>query len=281
MIKDAQPDTPYEDGLSPIIARDTLAKDLLLALLDEIKHLPDVWQKMSAMKQDDVIERLRRRVVYNVEAAVSIIAAGQRVTINGVLAQVTLKDGIKAVFEIPKDHPNRHQFMDCLGSSCMIVVADADALTGDVDSVKGESDQQSFFDDRGKREVGDPVGNDVTGKSNVHPLTGISFKPDEDDSIVDAEFTEGNNNPPLQPGDDGYVAPLTDENELRDALNDLDDADLNKAVGDIIDNATASSEVNPLDDGLPPAETDAKPKLKPRGKKPKDTDPAPATDDDF
>ena len=37
---------------------DTIGKDLLGALLSEIKLLPDLWQKMSKAKQDDVIGAL-------------------------------------------------------------------------------------------------------------------------------------------------------------------------------------------------------------------------------
>jgi len=38
---------------------DTVGKDLLAALVAEIKLLPDVWPKLPKAKQDDVIERLQ------------------------------------------------------------------------------------------------------------------------------------------------------------------------------------------------------------------------------
>lgn len=40
------------------IARVSIGRDLLQALVQEIKLLPDVWPKLSQKKQDDVIDRL-------------------------------------------------------------------------------------------------------------------------------------------------------------------------------------------------------------------------------
>ncbi len=40
---------------------ETVGCDLLQALVQEIKLLPDLWIKLPKMKQDDVIDRLRNR----------------------------------------------------------------------------------------------------------------------------------------------------------------------------------------------------------------------------
>lgn len=53
----------------------TIGSDLLQALVQEIKLLPDVWPKLSQKKQDDVIERLRKRVITNVQMATHLIAS--------------------------------------------------------------------------------------------------------------------------------------------------------------------------------------------------------------
>ena len=41
---------------------DTIGKDLLQALVMELKLLPEPWPKLSKKKQDDIIDRLRNRV---------------------------------------------------------------------------------------------------------------------------------------------------------------------------------------------------------------------------
>lgn len=61
---------------------DTVGKDLLGALVTEIKLLPDVWQKLPKAKQNDVIDRLRNRVEENVKMVVFTIASQHRSIFN-------------------------------------------------------------------------------------------------------------------------------------------------------------------------------------------------------
>lgn len=46
---------------------ETVGKDLLSALVQEIKLLPNTWPKMSENRQNDLIDRLRKRVETNVK----------------------------------------------------------------------------------------------------------------------------------------------------------------------------------------------------------------------
>ncbi|MGM3000391.1 hypothetical protein ACS2TJ_26925, partial [Bacillus cereus group sp. BC312] len=78
---------------------ETAGKDLLGALITEIKLLPDVWQKLSKAKQDDVIDRLRKRVEENVKMAVFTIASQNRTTVAGSLDKVTIKGNVEAVIK--------------------------------------------------------------------------------------------------------------------------------------------------------------------------------------
>lgn len=123
---------------------DTIGRDILQALVQEIKLLPDLWVKMPKKKQDDVINRLRARVDHNVRMAVHLIASDNRTTIVGDLDQVTSKDGIKAVFKISSASKGRHHLFDSVGKACLIVIADADEAVGGMDEIQGESDQRAM-----------------------------------------------------------------------------------------------------------------------------------------
>lgn len=123
---------------------DSIGRDILQALVQEIKLLPDLWVKMPKKKQDDVINRLRSRVDHNVRMAVHLIASDNRTTIVGDLDQVTSKDGIKAVFKISSASKGRHHLFDSVGKACLIVIADADEAVGGMDEVQGESDQRAM-----------------------------------------------------------------------------------------------------------------------------------------
>lgn len=140
---------------------DTIGRDILQALVQEIKLLPDLWIKMTQKKQDDIINRLRARVEYNVRMAVHLIASENRTTIIGDLEQVTSKDGIKAQFKISSNSNGRHHLFDSVGKACLIVIADAEETVGGMEDIKGESDQRSM--DLGKEytdQGGDGMNND-------------------------------------------------------------------------------------------------------------------------
>lgn len=123
---------------------DTLGKDLLSALVTEIKLLPDPWQKLSKAKQDDIIDRLRARVESNVKMAVHLLAAEGRVTIAGDLDQITIKDGVKAVVKFGTGAANLHELYDVAGKAILLVVANAADHTGGMNEITGESDQRAM-----------------------------------------------------------------------------------------------------------------------------------------
>lgn len=123
---------------------DTIGKDLLQALVQEIKLLPDVWVKIPKAKQDDVIDRLRNRVETNVKMAVHMLAAEGRTVVAGDLDQITIKDGVKAVVKFGTNAANLHELYEVAGKSVLVVVANAADHTGGMSDVQGESDQRAM-----------------------------------------------------------------------------------------------------------------------------------------
>jgi ribosome modulation factor len=123
---------------------DSIGKDLLSALVAEIKLLSDPWPKLSKKKQDDVIDRLRARVESNVKMAVHMLAAEGRVTIAGDLDQITIKDGVKAVVKFGAGAENLHQLYEVSGKAILLVVANAADHTVGINDIVGETDQRAM-----------------------------------------------------------------------------------------------------------------------------------------
>lgn len=147
---------------------ETIGKDLLGALVQEIKLLPDIWPKMSQSKQNDVIDRLHNRVENAVRMAVHIIASNNQVVVDGDLEQITIKDGAKAVIKINQNHPNFLGLCGAQGKSVLVTVASAAEFTGGMDEVRGESDQRAM--DLGQEytdQDGDGMGDDDHGPIDV------------------------------------------------------------------------------------------------------------------
>ena len=123
---------------------DTIGKDLLQALVMELKLLPEPWQKLTKKKQDDIIDRLRNRVETNVKMAVHMLAAEGRTVVAGDLDQITIKDGVKAVVKFGTGAANLHELYEVAGKSVLVVVANAADHTGGMNDVHGEDDQRAM-----------------------------------------------------------------------------------------------------------------------------------------
>lgn len=123
---------------------DTIGKDLLSALVTELKLLPKPWPEISKTKQDDIIDRLRNRVESNVRMAVHLIASQGRTVVAGELDQITIKDGVKAVVKFSSAAANLHELYNAASEAVLVVVANAADHTGGMDEIRGESDQRAM-----------------------------------------------------------------------------------------------------------------------------------------
>lgn len=169
---------------------DTIGRDLLQALVQEIKLLPDVWPKLSQKKQDDVIDRLRNRVETNVKMAVHLVASEGRTVVAGDLDQITIKDGVKAVVKFSSAAPNLHELYEASGKAVLVVVANPAQHTGGMDEVRGEADQRAM--DLGHEY--DPNGD---GK-------GMEGSAGDDTNVVDAEVKTIEHQPLQEELDEAY-----------------------------------------------------------------------------
>jgi hypothetical protein len=167
--------TTQSDELKELLSMtsESLGKDLLQALVQEIKLMPDAWVKLSQKKQDDVIDRLRNRVDHNVKMAVHLIAAEGRTVVAGDLDQITIKDGVKAVVKFGSGAPNLHELYEHSGKAVLVVVATPTQHTGGMGDVKGEADQRAM--DLGKEYDPNADGQDVKPSDGDSPRA-VAFK---------------------------------------------------------------------------------------------------------
>jgi len=134
--------SPIQETLA--MTADSVGRDLLQALVQEIKLLPDVWPKIPKARQDDVIDRLRERVLTSVTMAVHLISADGRTVVAGDLEQITIKDGVKAVIKFSANAVGLHELYESSGQSVLVVVANPAAHTGGMDEIKGEAVQRAM-----------------------------------------------------------------------------------------------------------------------------------------
>jgi hypothetical protein len=135
-------DKHYQETLE--MTAETVGRNLLQALVQEIKLLPTVWSKIDQSKQNEVIAHLRNRVETNVKMAVHLISAEGRTAVAGDLDQITIKDGVKAVIKFSASAAALHALYEASGKSVLVVVANPAQHTGGMDAIQGDSDQHAM-----------------------------------------------------------------------------------------------------------------------------------------
>ncbi len=169
----------------------TIGRDILQALVMELKLLPEPWPKLSKAKQDDVLDRLRARVDHNIKMAVHLLAAEGRTVVAGDLDQITIKDGVKAVVKFGASAPNLHEIYDAAGKAVLLIVANPQAHTGGMDEVQGESDQRGLDLGHEYKQNSDGDGMDgpvIDGEARALPAPGETTPTEEE---LDASFEAG------------------------------------------------------------------------------------------
>ncbi|GAB3482267.1 cell division protein FtsK [Azotobacter salinestris] len=135
---------------------DTLGKSLLQGLIQEIRILPDVWQKIPEKKQTEVIERLERQVRNAATIAVHTIAGGERETVYGKLESVAVKDKMKAVLVVNPSSPHKHDLLDAVNQDCLLIIGGAAEFLHGTDEVQADPDQNPLDLNGGDADMSEP-----------------------------------------------------------------------------------------------------------------------------
>ena len=128
------------------VAAEKLGLYLLERTLQEIRALPDVWEKLPEWQQAEVIDRVRAGVIDAVAGAVRIISSRG---FDGVVCEIDsiqIKGEIKAALIVSRanGHETLQQFYDAQGQPCVIVLANPDEFSGGMGAVRAETDQRAM-----------------------------------------------------------------------------------------------------------------------------------------
>ncbi|MCU8933013.1 cell division protein FtsK [Pseudomonas aeruginosa] len=156
---------------------DTLGKSLLQGLIQELRIMPDCWQKLPEAKQQDIIDRLERQVRNAATIAVHTIAGGDRDTVYGKLESIAAKDKMKAVIVVNHSSPNKHDLLDAVNEDCLLIIGGAAEFLDGMKDVKADPDQNPLDLNGGDHDMEDPG---AWG----------GMQPADDSDVVDAEFQE-------------------------------------------------------------------------------------------
>lgn len=135
--------TEEQQAILKTMTEANIGESFMAFIIQEIKALPDVWQKLSQNKQADVIDRARRSTQEMVSRAVHLLSNEGRPVIEAVIKQATIKDGIELKTLVTKcSSENKLELIEhSSGGNCLIILADAAENMGDIHSIKPMPDQ--------------------------------------------------------------------------------------------------------------------------------------------
>lgn len=127
-------------------AGEHLGRDLLTAVLDEVKTMQNVWQKMSEHDQEQSLFRLKNRIRSSVSEAVRIIASKNRPELRAHVKKVVFSDsGVEGQLTISKKQIGRHDLSDAQGEDVLIVISNVDEYSNTMDEVTADPQQSQIF----------------------------------------------------------------------------------------------------------------------------------------
>jgi hypothetical protein len=133
-----------QTAVGPLAA--ALGRDILSALVGQVKSQPDHWHKMNEITQRKQIDNMReavRRIVHH--AVRSLVSGATYKAIPCKLDGLTFKEGIKGTFALESGADGRHELADSIGQRALIVLADADAYMDRMEDIKETADQMDLF----------------------------------------------------------------------------------------------------------------------------------------
>ena len=131
------------------LAAETMMGDLRDFILDRLKHEhePLPWQMRNEDAQRETISRTESAVRTWVHKACAIIAAGGQQAARGSMVKFQAKDGIQMQINIAASDALRHQLMDHVGGTVLVIIADAQPFQGERSAVKVVKDQKDILDE--------------------------------------------------------------------------------------------------------------------------------------
>lgn len=217
MNEAAPPDTA-RDAFA--ISSDTLGHDLLAALLNELRQMPDHWLRLNEERQQKIIENLKDKIRGATDKAVNIFMRGEFPAVPAELDKIAWGSNITASLHVRRDALYRHALSDAQGQKVLIIVTDADRWTRRMDEIKARADQLDLWDadyDPSKDQPGYRRDQDRTlpGQSWAEfkkSLTPDAAQPPATDapSATGDEAPQGEEGEPPVPSANGETPPVVD-----------------------------------------------------------------------
>lgn len=128
------------------LTADTLGRDLLNTVIDELHKAKFAWAELSELQQNQSIDRLRQQCRNIISSGLNVLFRGAYPACEATLDSITVKGGLQVKLKIAKGARNWHDVIDAEGAKVLLVIADPDQYTEHMNDVKARAGQGDLFD---------------------------------------------------------------------------------------------------------------------------------------
>lgn len=137
---------PERDPLEIVtLTAETLGRDILAALIEEIKRIPSSWEQLKSHDQQMAIERLAQRTRLVITEGLYLLFRGHYPACEATLEGIAIKKGLRVSLKIAKGARNWHEVVEAEGSQVLLVMADPAQFVERMDEIKAQADQKDLF----------------------------------------------------------------------------------------------------------------------------------------
>lgn len=111
---------------------------ILETMIDELTRMSASWKQLKKRQQDEVISRLRARLLELTGEACDTIAAAGNIRVRVHVESMTVKKETKAVIDILE---GRRDLLECIRRNAILVFTEPDQFGEGLGDVEGEDDQ--------------------------------------------------------------------------------------------------------------------------------------------
>lgn len=125
----------------------TMGRDLLTAIVTELSQQTEAWPRMSQQDQDRAIDRMRGTVRTLVNQMLALVYTGEHPAVKAILGGLSF--GEKAILvklQVDRQAPGRHELLDAVGKPVVLVLANPEEYTAQLEEVKAASKQTDMFE---------------------------------------------------------------------------------------------------------------------------------------